>query len=289
MQLDHDLNRPTGLSSGSGLAIIVAVKLALVATVFLFLYLGADYLGAGLGVLAAHLIVLGVAALILLRGGLGHSALFGGARHRAGDHSKGILLHDAARYDMLARVLTFGREGRFRELMLRPMKLKLGEDMLDVACGTGTLAIAAAKIIGPDGSVIGVDASQEMVDRAQGNARDAGLAVTFFQATAQGLPFEACRFDVVSGTLMLNHLSKPARAAFAREALRVLRPGGRLVLVDFGKPAQRSKLPRIHRHGHVDMSAVAQVLQEHGFDVIETGEVGTKNLKFVIARSARER
>ena len=83
MQLDHDLNRPTGLSSGSRLAIIVAVKLALVATVFLFLYLGADYLGAGLGVLAAHLIVLGVAALILLRGGLGHSALFGGARHRA--------------------------------------------------------------------------------------------------------------------------------------------------------------------------------------------------------------
>lgn len=289
MQLDHDLNRPTGLSSGSRLAIIVAVKLALVATVFLFLYLGADYLGAGLGVLAAHLIVLGVAALILLRGGLGHSALFGGARHRAGDHSKGILLHDAARYDMLARVLTFGREGRFRELMLRPMKLKLGEDMLDVACGTGTLAIAAAKMIGPDGSVIGVDASQEMVDRAQGKARDAGLAVTFFQATAQGLPFEAGRFDVVSGTLMLNHLSKPARAAFAREALRVLRPGGRLVLVDFGKPAQRSKLPRIHRHGHVDMSAVAQVLQEHGFDVIETGEVGTKNLKFVIARSARER
>lgn len=289
MQLNHDLHRPTGPSSGSRLAIIVAVKLALVATVFLFLYLGANYLGAGLGVLAAHLIVLGVAALILLRGGLGHSALFGGARHRAGDHSKGILLHDAARYDVLARILTFGREGRFRELMLRPMKLKPGEDMLDVACGTGTLAIAAAKIVGTNGSVTGVDASQDMLDRAQVKARDAGLALAFVQGAAQELPFEAGRFDVVTGTLMLHHLSKPAQVAFAREAFRVLRPGGRLVLVDFGTPTRRSRLPRIHRHGHVEMSAVAQMLQEHGFDVIETGQVGTKELNFVIARSARER
>jgi ubiquinone/menaquinone biosynthesis C-methylase UbiE len=75
------------------------------------------------------------------------------------------------------------------------------------------------------------------------------LNLTFVQGTAQELPFEDGQFHVVMGTLMLHHLSKPTRAAFASEASRVLKPAGRLVLVDFGRPARRSRLPRLHRHG----------------------------------------
>lgn len=104
------------------------------------------------------------------------------------------------------------------------------------------------------------------------------------QGTAQELPFEDGRFDVVIGTLMLHHLSKSTRAAFAREALRVLKSGGRLVLCDFGRPVRRSRLPRLHRHGHVDMEAIASLLEGNGFAGVETGEVGTKNLRYVIAR-----
>lgn len=274
----------TGLADRKRIVTVVAVKLMIVGVVLVLLKLGSGYLGAGLAALLAHVVVLAAVAVFLLRGGLRHKVLLGSPEHRAGDHSKGIVLHDAARYDLLARILTFGREGRFRELMLRPARLRSGEDVLDVACGTGTLAIAAARKVGPAGSVIGVDASQDMIERAKLKARQAGLGLTFVQGVAQELPFEAGHFDVVMGTLMLHHLSKPTRAAFVREALRVLKLGGRLVLVDFARPVRRSRLPRLHRHGHVDMEAIGALLQENGFADVETSEVGTKNLRYVIAR-----
>jgi len=278
----HGMARPVARKH---IVAVVTVKLLIVGMVLVLLMLGGDYLGTGLAAFLAHAVVLvAVAAFLFPWGVLRHGALVESPDHREGDHSKGIILHDAARYDLLARILTFGREGRFRNLMLRPAGLEPGEDVLDVACGTGTLAIAAARKVGPTGSVTGIDASQDMIERAQSKARQAGLDLTFLQGTAQELPFEDGRFDVVMGTLMLHHLSKPTRTAFAREALRVLRPAGRLVLVDFGRPVRRSRLPRLHRHGHVDMQAIASLLKDNGFAGVETGDVGTKNLRYVIAR-----
>ena len=89
------------------------------------------------------------------------------------------------------------------------------------------------------------------------------------------------------GSLMLHHLPKPVRAAFAREARRVLKPHGRLLLIDFGKPPRRHLLPRFHRHGHADMDTVAALLTTNGFAVVDAGPVGTKNLNYVSASSAK--
>lgn len=281
----HHLRRMAGAMTRKHIAAVVAVKLLIVAGVLVASKLGWGYFGAGLGALVAHVVVLAIVVAFLLPWGrLRHGVLVESPEHRAGADSRGIVLHDAARYDLLVRTLTFGREGRFRDLMLRPAELRSGENVLDVACGTGTVAIAAARKVGPDGSVTGIDASQQMIERAQSKARPAGLNLTFVQGTAQELPFEDGRFDVVMGTLMLHHLSKPARAAFAREASRVLKPGGRLVLIDFGRPVRRARLPRIHRHGHVDMEAIGSLLKNNGFAGIETGEIGTKNLRYAIAR-----
>jgi ubiquinone/menaquinone biosynthesis C-methylase UbiE len=167
---------------------------------------------------------------------------------------------------------------------LKPVALRPGEAVLDIACGTGTLAIAAKRHIGNEGSVVGVDASAEMIERARMKAERAGVAVTFVTGTAQELPFQDGQFDAVIGTVMLHHLPKPVRSAFAREALRVMKRSGRLVLIDFGKPARRSRVPRLHRHGHVDMKTIASLLNASGFEVTDVGAVGTKNLFYLRAR-----
>ena len=97
------------------------------------------------------------------------------------------------------------------------------------------------------------------------------------------------QFDIVMGTLMLHHLPKPARSLFTREAWRVLKPGGRLLLIDFGKPLRKSRLPRLHRHGHIDMHAIGTLLEENGFEIRDTDAVGTKNLNYIRATKARIR
>ncbi|MGH6820887.1 MAG: class I SAM-dependent methyltransferase [Methylocella sp.] len=268
------------------IALMVLAKLLLIVSVLVLLKLGAGYLDAGTLVLVLHGVVLAAIVAFAFVGRARHNVLFGSSKYRAGNHSKGIVLHRAARYDLLARLLTFGREGRFRELMLSSAKFQLGESVLDVACGTGTLAIAAKRQAGSTGAVTGLDASAEMIERARAKAESAGLDIAFVNGTAQELPFDDAQFDIVMGTLMLHHLSKPARTAFTREAQRVLKPEGRLLLIDFGRPLRKSRLPRLHRHGHVDMEAVGSMLTENGFEVIDTGDVGTKNLHYVRAVQA---
>ncbi|MDX8512134.1 class I SAM-dependent methyltransferase [Mesorhizobium captivum] len=283
----------TGRRAGNGqqsrkdfVALAVVVKLSLVAAFLIMLKLGAGYLDAGVWTGALHGLILAVVAAVLFWGSLRHRRSNRGA-HGASDRGIGIVLHRAAGYDLLARVLTFGREGSFRDRMLRLACLQSGEAVLDVACGTGTLAIAARRLVGPAGSVAGVDASAEMIDRARSKAIRAGLEIDFANATAQEIPFPDGHFDVVIGTLMLHHLSKPVRSAFFREARRVLKPGGRLLLIDFGRPARQSRMPRLHRHGHVDMDAVGVLLAEDGFKIADSGPVGTMNLNYLRAMTSR--
>jgi ubiquinone/menaquinone biosynthesis C-methylase UbiE len=100
------------------------------------------------------------------------------AKPHSAPGTKGSLIHAAARYDLLIWLLTLGRERRFREMLLDHARLQPGESVLDVGCGTGTLAIAAKRRVGPEGSVVGIDASQAMIARAIRKARKAGVDVT---------------------------------------------------------------------------------------------------------------
>lgn len=278
----HAGNRPH--SRKIGIALVLLAKLSLIIGFLALAKFSIGYVEVGAGTAGFHGLVLATIAVLALWGGWRHRGLIGKDPHGASDRGIGIVLHRAAAYDMLARALTFGREGRFREFMLRRAKLQPGEAVLDVACGTGTLAIAAKRRVGSDGSVTGVDASGEMIDRARTKAAWSGLDLTFVNGTAQELPFKDAQFDIVIGTLMLHHLSKPVRSAFFREAERVLKPGGRLLLIDFGRPERKSKvLPRLHRHGHVDMNAIGRLLTESGFKISDIGAVGTRNLNYVRA------
>jgi ubiquinone/menaquinone biosynthesis C-methylase UbiE len=202
-------------------------------------------------------------------------------------HTKGAVLHSMARYyDLLAWVLTFGRERAFRERTLDLARVAPGETVLDVACGTGSLALAAKRRVGDGGTVHGIDASPEMIERATAKVRKAGVAVDIRLALAESLPFPDASFDVVLGTLMVHHLPGPTKQASAREMRRVLRAGGRALLVDFesrggGKP--RRLLDHLHRHGGVRPDVLATLVEDAGLRVVERGKVGVLDLHYVLA------
>ncbi len=205
----------------------------------------------------------------------------------------GAVLHGAARYDFLVSLFTLGRERVFREKLVRLARLKPGESVLDVGCGTGTLALAAKRCVGAMGTVYGIDASPEMIARADKKARKAGLELVFQNGAAQALPFPDAQFDAVLATMMLHHLPSGAREQLAGEMRRVLKPDGRVLAVDFGgsERGKKTLLARFHRHGHVALPKIIAVLSDAGLTSVESGAVGFRDLQFVLAtaRSDSER
>ena len=197
----------------------------------------------------------------------------------------GIVLHRPFLYDLFVWVVSLGRESHYRERTLDLAKLKPGESVLDIGCGTGTLVVAAKHRVGSAGRVYGVDASPEMLARATKKAKKAGVEVVFQKGVVEGLPFPDNHFDVVLSTVMLHHLGGKARQQCAREARRVLKPGGRVLAVDFAQPAGGKKglLDHFHHHGYVNLADLLVLLTEAGLDIIESGAVGIGDLQFVLA------
>lgn len=195
---------------------------------------------------------------------------------------RGAIIHNAVGYDLLLWALTFGRERRFREQLLAPARLRKGESVLDVGCGTGSLALAAKRQVGA-GEVAGIDASAEMIARASRKAVRRKVRIDFRQASADALPFADNTFDVVTSTVMLHHLPKAVRGAAVREMCRVVQPGGRVLLEDFAG-ARDGTGPRFHFHrqGHVDPASLASLAGDAGLRVAESGPVGRWSLGFVV-------
>lgn len=195
------------------------------------------------------------------------------AKQAATPNTAGLILHRAFGYDLLVRLLSLGRERTYREKTLELAGLHGGELVLDVGCGTGTLAIAARRHVGPAGKVYGVDASPEMIARAQQKAKKAGADVTFANAFAEKLPFPDATFDVVLSTTMLHHLPDKTRRQCLREVGRVLKPAGRLLAVDFGGALseRRSWVAKLHRHGRIDLQRLTPLVIEAGLRIVQSG------------------
>ncbi len=207
---------------------------------------------------------------------------------RATSQGAGIVLHEAARYDLLVWLATLGREQALRERIVDVARLEPGESVLDVGCGTGSLVIAAKRRVGDAGVVHGIDASPQMLARARRKARKAGADVNFESALAQALSYADAIFDAVLATMMFHHLPRRVRLDCVREMRRVAKPGGRVLIVDFGRPArqERNLFTRFHRHGHVDFGEVSALLGEAGLQCVETGPVGFGDLQFAFAMAA---
>lgn len=137
-------------------------------------------------------------------------------------------------YDAMNTVMTAGTDARWRRSTVRALRLHPGDRVLDVATGTGKLALAEAAVVGPGGRVIGLDASGEMLARARRASDAAEPVVEWLQADAMVLPFDDGSFDAVSIGFGLRNL--PDFAAALVEMGRVLRPGGRLAVLEISEP-----------------------------------------------------
>lgn len=199
----------------------------------------------------------------------------------------GVVLHGARFYDLIAWIFLRGREKAFREKVIDLAGIRHGEAILDVGCGTGSLTIAAKQRVATAGRVVGIDPAPEMIARAEKKAKKTGVEISFQTSAVERLPFPDAQFDVVLSSLMLHHLPKSAREQGAREINRVLKPGGRWIIVDFGGGEQRHKglLGHFHfKHGYIKLSDILDLLNGAGFKDIESGALGVRNINFVIAK-----
>jgi ubiquinone/menaquinone biosynthesis C-methylase UbiE len=135
-------------------------------------------------------------------------------------------------YDPVVALTT--RESRFKKRVLELAKIGEKDAVLDLACGTGTLAIQA-KRLQPKARVTGLDADPVMLMRAEKKAKEAGVEIDFERGLSGELPWDGARFDVVLSTLFFHHLADEVKRDTAEEIRRVLRPGGRLVVADWGR------------------------------------------------------
>jgi demethylmenaquinone methyltransferase/2-methoxy-6-polyprenyl-1,4-benzoquinol methylase len=144
-------------------------------------------------------------------------------------------------YDRLDAWLSLGSGAWYRRWALRRARLAPGMSVLDVAVGTGAVARAALGLVGARGRVVGVDPSAGMLARAR---RVPGLGLV--QGLAEALPFRDGIFDAVTMGYALRHVAD-LRETFA-EYRRVLRAAGRLVVLDFARPASRAGLGLARAH-----------------------------------------
>jgi demethylmenaquinone methyltransferase / 2-methoxy-6-polyprenyl-1,4-benzoquinol methylase len=138
-------------------------------------------------------------------------------------------------YDLMNTVMTAGIDRRWRAAAVAAAGAEEGMSILDVACGTGTLTRALARRVGPGGAVTGVDRSEPMLARARrARRRSDAAAPSYLTADALALPFAGGRFDVVTMAFGLRNM--PDYAAALAEMTRVVRPDGRVVILEIAEP-----------------------------------------------------
>lgn len=135
-------------------------------------------------------------------------------------------------YDPLIRATT--QERKFRERVLARAEPKPGDRILDLGCGTGSLAVLT-KQAQPGAEVTGIDPDAEILERAREKASEAGAEVAFKVGKGDDLPCADGYFDTVLSTLVLHHLTHEERVRALREVRRTLRPGGRFVVAEWGR------------------------------------------------------
>jgi demethylmenaquinone methyltransferase / 2-methoxy-6-polyprenyl-1,4-benzoquinol methylase len=151
----------------------------------------------------------------------------------------------AAKYDVMNDVMSAGIHRLWKRFTIEASAVRAGHKVLDIAGGTGDLSYQFAKLVGKDGQVILADINSSMLNVGRSRLIDRGVAgnIQFAQADAQHLPFPDNTFDCITIAFGLRNVTDKDLAL--RSMLRVLKPGGRLLVLEFSKP-QHSMLEKIY-------------------------------------------
>lgn len=142
-------------------------------------------------------------------------------------------------YDKYMKKITFGREGKLRKMTVDLALVKQGDNVLEIGCATGSLTIAAKIQTGNQGKVAAIDIIPGMIEVSKEKAKNANLDIDFKLGSIDNIPFPDSQFDVVMCSFMIFHMSEKVRNKGLEEIYRVLKPNGRLLVLDIVLPQKR--------------------------------------------------
>lgn len=179
-------------------------------------------------------------------------------------------------YDKYMNKITLGREDALRTMTVTLAQIKPGDCVLEIGCATGTLSLAAKRQAGATGSVSGIDIIPGMIEVSRNKAAQAKLDVTFQLGNIEDIPFPNEYFDVVMCSFMIFHMSEKVRNKGIKEIYRVIKPQGRLLVLDLALPTQPASrrilkllLGFMLKH---DLKELQPIMESSGFSQIEIAQ-----------------
>jgi demethylmenaquinone methyltransferase/2-methoxy-6-polyprenyl-1,4-benzoquinol methylase len=151
-------------------------------------------------------------------------------------HVRGVFDSVASKYDVMNDLMSMGLHRVWKAYTVQVANLKEGDQVLDIAGGTGDLAMAFAKKVGATGRVVHTDINEAMLSTGRDRLVDQGLALPTLVCDAEKLPFPDAHFNVVSVAFGLRNMTHKDVAL--KEMCRVLKPGGKLLVLEFSKVAK---------------------------------------------------
>jgi demethylmenaquinone methyltransferase/2-methoxy-6-polyprenyl-1,4-benzoquinol methylase len=166
----------------------------------------------------------------------------------------------APRYDLMNRLMTGGRDVAWRRIVVREAQLPSGGRLLDIATGTGDIALEALRRDG-DLRAVGADFSLEMMQRGRASRKPGAERLRWLGADTLALPFPDETFDAVTSGFMLRNVIDVPRAL--SEQRRVVKPGGRMVCLEISRPPRNLLLPFYRFYFHHIVPLAGQIVSGH--------------------------
>ena len=151
-------------------------------------------------------------------------------------HVRGVFDSVASKYDLMNDLMSGGLHRAWKAYTVAVANVREGDQVLDIAGGTGDLALAFSRKVGASGRVVHTDINAAMLGTGRNRLLDAGVVLPTVVCDAEKLPFESGQFDLVSVAFGLRNMTHKDQAI--AEMCRVLKPGGRLLVLEFSKVAQ---------------------------------------------------